>query len=356
MVTQIKNPRVEIKVYQDETLVLNDRTVSVDDDLHIDFEIEKSLNEEPNDATITIYNLNEATRSKLVDSSNQYSPIEIYITPGGFPETFVLAYSGEVNECRNHFLNPGHETVLWCTSEQENHRSLFFNKEYEAGTSYRTIIDDMITAINLPRGFIETIPDQEILMSESFSGPAFPILQRYVFDMGLYAYILDGKILITDREEHGNPTVFNINEDFLLQTPQATSRVDKQTIMQRTVTQARSVNPFARQRKRRKKTKTTKVNGDNGYTEYEATDKTIEGMDFTILCIPGVQPDDIIPYDNRLFRVRQLMHYGDNYGGSWTTELTTDVYDDLTGDLRERVELEKGFLVDVPKSLIGGEQ
>lgn len=349
--TVLKNPRVEIKVYSTDTITINNRDDDPDETVFVDFEIEKSLDEEPNSATLHIYNLNESTRQLLVNSEDQFAPIEIYITPGGLPEKFVLAFGGEIETVENHFINPGHETVIRCTSQQENHRSFPFSATYKKGTLISDIVDDMITAVNLPRGEIESIPDTEILISESFSGPAFPILQRYVFDMGYYAYITDGKLSVTDAEERANPTVTEINPDLFLSYAEPTKRVDKTAITMKTVTTARDVNPFAKQR--RKRTKDTKIVGENDYATYQAIDKTIEGINFLMLCLPGVNPDDIIPYDEKLFRVKQVRHSGStDFGGDWETEIEADVYEDQSGDLRTRIEAEKGFLVDVPASLL----
>lgn len=356
MVTKIKNPRVEVKVYSDETITINDRAEDVDDDLHVDVEIEKTLKEDPNDATITIYNLNESYRKKLSDSSDQYAPIEVYMTPGGEPEKFVLAFNGEIDTVKNRFLNPGHETVIHCTSQQENHRSLPFSKTYKKGTKISAIVSDMVNAVNLPKGNIADIPNTEILISESFSGPAFPLLQRYVFDMGMYCYITDGRLSITDSEEIQNPTITSINPDFFTSDPEQTSRVDKAAIAQKTVTESRNVNSFAKQPRRKKRTKTTKIIGENDYTSYDAIDKTIEGIEITHLLLPALNPDDIFPYNDKLYRVKQVYHFASNgFSGPWETDIEADIYEDQSGDLRTRIEAEKGFLVDVPASELRGQ-
>lgn len=354
MVVKIKNPRIEIKIFATDTITINDREQSQDDDLFVDFDIEKTLDDEPNTATLVIYNLNESTRANLVNSEEQYAPIEVYITPGGLPDKFVFAFGGEVDTVTNAFTNPGHETVIQCTSQQENHRSLPFSKTYKKGVRIGNIVNDMIDAVNLPRGNIESIPDTEILISESFSGPAFPILQRYVFDLGMYAYIIDGKIHITDIYEIANPTVVDINPDFFLTNAEQTKRVDKMTIAMKTVTENRAVNPFAKQR--RKKRKDTKVVGENDYATYQAIDKTIEGIRFTMLCLPDVNPDDIIPYNDSLYRVKQVYHSGStDFGGDWNTEIEADVYEDQGGDLSTRIEAERGYLVEVPASELRGQ-
>jgi hypothetical protein len=354
VVVKIKNPRIEIKIFATETITINDRSQDPDEDLFIDCEIEKSLDEEPNTATLTIYNLNESTQQNLVNSEEQWAPIEIYITPGGLPEKFVFAFGGEIETVENLFVNPGHETTIHCVSQQENHRTLTFRNTYKKGTRIGDIVNDMIEAVNLPRGNIESIPNTEILISESFSGPAFPILQRYVFDMGMYAYIIDGKIHITDAYEIANPTVSSLNPDLFVTHPEPTKRIDKMAIAMKTVTESRDVNPFAKRRKR--KTKETKVVGKNDYVAYQAIDKTIEGIHFITLCAPDVNPDDIIPYDDKLFRVMKISHdVSTDFGGEWNTEIEADVYEDQGGDLRTRIEAERGYLVEVPASVLRGQ-
>lgn len=323
--TTILNPRIELQIIGDETIVINDRGQDSSLDLYIDFDIDKDLDEESNEATLTIHNLSDTTRAKLVDSTNQYAPIEIYLTPYTSTE-HVLAFKGEIETVKNKFMRPGHETSIVCTSQNENHRSFYFGKTYSKGTTIEDILNDMIAEINLPKGDISTLPSDKILFGESFSGPAFPILRRYAHDLGYYAYVLDGTLNLTDLYEHPSPTNHEITSDQLLSSPEETTRIDRAKIDIKTSALFRNVSANAKRIKYKKALKQIKQFGGSEYVEYEAVDKIIEGLDFEIFLQPDINPDNIVEYNNTKYRVQSVSHYGNNYAGDWTTSIESDFY------------------------------
>jgi len=330
--TNLVNPKMEIRVFG-----VTDFTLRAP--LFMDYEINKDLEEEPNEAVIRIYNLGESNRRKLVDKANQEAPVEIWLTPSGLDE-LVLAYRGEIDTVESRPTRPGFTTTINCTSQKENHRARFIDKKtFAKGTSIWTILDFFIDEINLPRGKIDDFPDTGILLSQSFSGPSYPMLQRYAFDLGMYAYILDGKIHVTSIYEPPDLTVYKFTTSQLLTSPEPTTRQDERHVEMKTIVESTRIDPFRKKRKRRKKKMFKKVFGANDYVEYEAVDKLVHGMNFNLLLQPNVQPDTLINIQsdalkNRIFRVIEVNHHGETeVFEDWTTELVTDEYDDNDGDL-----------------------
>ena len=334
---QVVNPKAKIKVIGSVEYEI--------EDLYISFDVNKDLEEEPNEATINISNLAEGTRGQILDSANESAPVEIHATAAGSSDYSIL-FKGEMDTARNVYTRPGWETEINCTSQQVNHRSKYIDtKEFASGTPTNQVINYFIEQIGLPLGQIDELPSTGIILSQSFSGPAFKLLKSFVYDIGLYCYILDGTINITDWYEPLQPVVIQVPTNRLLTDPIPTRRNDRSLIQLKTVSE--SVNrikyePFRKRRK--KKNRQTKEVSRSDYVEFSATDTLVEGMDFEFLLQPGIQPDSIInvPLDGikkQLWRVQEVDHNGDTSSfDEWTTSVSADKYEDPNGDVEAQLQ------------------
>jgi hypothetical protein len=358
--TQIVNPSYELIVFGSDTFTTKDAVR----DPYVDFNIEKDLDEDPNEAVIRLYNLNEGFRAALTDAAEISAPVQFFSTQSNSTD-LVKAFTGEIDTCRHVFMHPGHETILSCISQQLNHRATFVEQmTFAKGTPVDEIVNALIDAVGLPRGVVDFdfiddlgVPhriDAGITLSQSLTGPAFPLLKRYCFDLGMYAYILDGTVNVSSVYTPTSPQVIEIPADALLEAPIPSSRTDAQAIEQKTIAESIGHDPFEKAKKKRKKKKKVKVPLNKGtsiyvtlpepapysddYTEYEAIDIQVKGMDFMCTLRPGIQPDNIVwtkALPKRLFRVIDLNHYGESETFSdWTTELKCDEYEDTTGELQ----------------------
>lgn len=316
--TVLSNPEIKLKIYGPTTLEIKD--------LDMSFNIVKDLEDEPNEAEVTIYNLSEATRDKFTNVHSHATPIEIFLTEPGFPD-FVRAFAGEIDQATNTFLRPGHETVLTCTSLKWTHKQKRIDKKtYESGTPLRTVVNDFLSAIALPFETVE-LPTAPILLSRSFSGPAFPLLKGFVEDLGYFCYILDGTVYITDIEERPRESTKTIKKTSLLSTPRETVRQSESLVKMQTIPSKK--NPYTKTR-RKKTTVTRKTFGKNGFLDVDVVDEELVGLELEMLCNPSIDPDDILilpeydRYKNKFYRVYSVNHFGDNFGGDWTTIATTD--------------------------------
>ncbi|MBV6340983.1 baseplate hub protein [Candidatus Magnetobacterium casense] len=342
---QIVNPRVEVRIFgATDTITIKDLFMSV--------AITKDLEDEPNEADLTVYNLAAATRAQLVDADSHAAPVEIYLTPSGIDE-LVLAFRGEVDNVHHRNMRPGYETTIHCTSQQLNHRSKYIDKKtFAAGTSVSAIVDFFVKEISLPSQ-IETLPSQNIILSQSFNGPAFLLLHRFVNDFGMFAFILDGVLHISSVDAPNDPQGISIDPNMLLTAPESTLRTDAERIQRMLNFDIDYKDPV--KKKRRRKTKVRKVaglykgataSGADDYVEFEAVDTEIRGYDFTLLMQPHLQPDNLIHFNtdelkNKLHRITVVRHFGNNENFSdWTTELETQEYIDDDGDILAGLNLE----------------
>lgn len=294
------------------------------------FEITKDTTDEPNEAEVEIYNLNADTRAAIKAAADKYTPIEIAFSGLGTADP-VRAYVGEIESVVNRNLRPGFVTQIRALSEKRAHRAAYVTqKTYAAGTSKADIVKELTDAIGLPVKS-DTIPTVGILLSHSFSGPALPALQQFVFDMGMYCFICDGELFITNVYDPPEPTVVEITEAMLVTEPQESTRTDAQFSELHTVTDMANVDPL-RKKKRRKKTKAQKKEpGPNDYVEIEAVDIVVPGIEIECFGIPTMNTDQIITLDGgkNYYRVFHVQSDGDDIRGGErpTTRIRADKFE-----------------------------
>jgi hypothetical protein len=310
--------------------------------------ISKDLSDEPNEAVIEIYNLNSDTRTAVKAAADQYAPIEIGVSPLHSADP-VTAFVGEIETVVNRATRPGFATRVRALAQKRAHRAAYVSqKTYAAGTPKADIVNDLVTAIGLPSE-IDTIPTTGILLGQSFSGAAFPILQRFVFDFGMFCYIDNGVLHITNVYDPPNPTVVEITENMLITEPQETTRRDARDTALFTVANMTNIEP-GRKKKRRKKQKTLRkelisdllarnvenVLDGSDYVEIEAVDITVPGIELECFAIPNLAPDHLITLDGgeTHYRVFETEMYGDDMrdGERPTTRIRADRFEGGVSD------------------------
>jgi hypothetical protein len=340
---QVKNHKAQVVIDANELLII--------EDLVIEFDIVKDINEEPNEATITIYNLEANKRNQVIDPTYQDIPIDLYLTPHqtgqNDKQEFVLAFRGEIDRVENHFLRPGYSTILHCMSQKEHHKAKYIDsKTYAAGTKYSQIVDDFLAIIDMPSEIV-AMPKEGIRKARSFTGPAYELLQQLMYDLGNKVYIQDGILYITSVYEPAIPVYYEISRSVLFEPPLSTVRVDSDDIEMRTIVDTVNLDLFSKERKRKKRFTKIKY-GDKGKKKvirreiqeapdegetvtFDAIDAVITGADFHLFADPNIQPDYLVSLTDDTethYRVREVHMWGDNWGGDWDMTLKCDDFDD----------------------------
>jgi len=328
---KIVNPRIEVAFKGDDEFTVPPTRDRGDDRVTIEFDLPKDLEEEPNQGTITIYNLDESERKRISGASDYSAPVEVFITPHGKDE-LVKCFVGEIETATHTETSPGHATVIDVTCQKLNHSYFYFEKTYSKGTLEAAIINDMVKAIGLPSN-MTTLPVGGLMLSETFDGPAFLMLREKCQDLGLQAWINDGVLYIDNLFTPVNISVEFLNSEALQGKPEPTSRRDDAFVEIATVVESTAINPLAK----RKKTKEVQVKGKNDYTSYTAVDTLVEGVHLVMFAQPQVQTNQLIYIDTpttrgRLYRVKEINHHGESeFFSDWTTEIWADVIEDTFG-------------------------
>lgn len=308
----------------------------IEQEKHID--ISKDRTDEPNEAVVDIYNLNSDTRSAIKAAADKKTPIEIYVSPL-YSTDLVQAFAGEIETVRNSPMSPGnieqqgYVTHITSMSQKRAHRAVMVSKQtYAKDTPKSEIVNDFIEALNLPYQ-VDTISDTGILLAHTFSGPVFPNLKRFVFDMGMYCWIDDGTLRIASVYDPPDMNVIKITDSMLITEPEESSRTDAMESVMHTVTDMTGIDPFRKQRRRKKTKVTKKEQGPNDYVEVEAIDIVVPGITMSCFAIPNLKCDDVVTRNNQdFFRVFETNLSGDDFLEGGSRPVTTFRADRLEGE------------------------
>lgn len=295
--------------------------------LEMEIDIDKDLDGEPNEARVSLYNLNADTRSRIIDPSLRDTPIEIHYAAFG-TDDLTKCFVGEIETARTVREWPGLVTRLVCKSQRWHTRSKYLEgKTYEAGTSIQQIVDDIVAVIDLPLQ-AEALPSASILLAQTFNGPAFYALRKFLLNYGYFAYIVDGTLAISGVYAPPNPSLVEVTQNTMVSEPIPTERKDAVDVVLHTITDTTNIDPFAKKNRRNKKKWAKQALSRNDYIEYEAIDDILFGIECETLGTPAINPDNIVTFegDDNQYRVQQVNHSGDTREGV-TTWIQADVYE-----------------------------
>lgn len=325
--TAVINPEIRVRV---ET-IFDDVWDSIDEETRLDIEIEvtKDLTGDPNQAVVRLYNLNADTVNILAAGGDP--DIELFFNMYGETE-MVSCFRGEIVNCYTTEDHPGSSTNLICESQRSHSRDKYINLNYESGTAFSLIVDDMVDEIGLPVQKCE-IPDRNILSAVTFTGPAFLNLHELLKTAGMFCYIVDGVLYISSVFEPPLPTVVEITRAMMTEQPQPTTRRDVRdlwyTLNLNNTEAAESANAFEVNRGKVKKVSKKKLLDQNKeLVQVDAVDTDIKGRTVSMLGLPDLQPDTIIQMegDTAYYRIQRLTHRGDNHDGI-ITSIQADVFE-----------------------------
>ena len=162
--------------------------------LKVDFNVEKSLDKDPNVANVTIYNLNLDNRATLQEGSEIAEKLrkgkKVYDWPivieAGYVGFKEVLFKGNIT-----FVNSVRETVNWVTyieagDAEKKTRSKRLNKSFAKGTTVFSVIDQVAEVLGVGKGNL-----QERLGSGVFR-KGYGVFKQGFVASGRVVNILDG--------------------------------------------------------------------------------------------------------------------------------------------------------------------
>lgn len=176
---------------------------SIDGELHIDFEVEKSLKREPNKATIRIYNLSEQRRTAIT------SDTQVVLSAGYLGMTDVI-FAGQARVASHALENTDWTTTIEAEDSGASYSSARIQKNYGANTPFLTVLRDVVDAMGIGLGNASTLGsalDRDngpttFVEGYTVSGPAWRVLDQLVRSRGLQWSVQSG---VLQLKRNGRP-------------------------------------------------------------------------------------------------------------------------------------------------------
>jgi len=133
-------------------------------DLRIDFDVEKTVSGIPNAATIKVYNLSRATRTRLKEEGGKVELLAGYRSGDG---ELGLAFAGTISDVVHEYTGDDVVTTLECGDGDKSQVTGFISKTYPRGASIESIVWD-IQELGMP----------DVSLGDTIGLATLPALQR----------------------------------------------------------------------------------------------------------------------------------------------------------------------------------
>lgn len=161
-------------------------------DLRITFDIEKSIEANPNSGKISIFNLSEQSRALF----EQKGATVILMAGYTIPE---LIFSGDVKKPLNNRSGPDWITEIEAGDGETAYQEARIDKSYTPGTSVRQIVTDLGKQLGTSVGEIKGVTAETFVQGFVASGPVRKYLDEMTEKQGLKWSIQDNALQILPK-------------------------------------------------------------------------------------------------------------------------------------------------------------
>jgi hypothetical protein len=172
--------------------------------LRVSFSIKKSLEKEPNTAEVTVYNLSEDTRGKLVQ---KFTPIILRAGYGSenTAGNFGIIFQGDARTIDHVRQGPDWQTKMALGDGERAYGYAYTEQSFKGNTPHTTVIRALVSATLLNAGNLEaalvsprfTSPSATFRRGYSFHGRAYDALEKLMRSHGFGTSIQGGALLFT---------------------------------------------------------------------------------------------------------------------------------------------------------------
>lgn len=204
-------------------LVIGSSTESIviDGGLTISFDLTKTITSEPNEATISIVNLNQSTRNLITDK--KYNRI---LLNAGYGDDMRTLFVGYIDEVENRKESTDITTTMTCSDGSKDYREARTAVTVKKGQSDKEIVKEALKDMpNTETGIQEYKKETKLPRGKTLVGNSRDILKTVAKNQDANWSIQDGKLLILPKT-----SALANNEGFLIQegtgmlgSPQKTS-------------------------------------------------------------------------------------------------------------------------------------
>ena len=247
--------------------------------MRVKFKIERSVKSDPNKCELTIFNLNEATRTLC-----ETKPLMVWID-AGYDGALRQVFSGDVRRAYSKLEKPLWSTVMSLADGDRAIRLARTNQTFAGGTAVSTIVKQLAGKLNLSVDAAAlTIPGMsgQVIGPRVAQGSAAAELTRILAPMGVSWSIQNAKLVLLRDDDNTQGTAIVVQPDTgLIGTPEYTT---------------------------------------------PAKDGKPAQLKFKMLLYPQLAPGRVVQVasksiSKRLFRIQKVEHVGDTHGKEWFSEV-----------------------------------
>lgn len=191
-------------------LVIGSSTESIviDGGLTISFDLTKTITAEPNEATISIVNLNQSTRNLITDK--KYNRI---LLNAGYGDDMRTLFVGYIDEVENRKDSTDITTTMTCTDGSKDYREARTAVTVKKGQSDKEIVKEVLKDMpNTETGIQEYKKETKLPRGKTLVGNSRDILKTVAKNQDANWSIQDEKLLILPKT-----SALANNEGFLIQ-------------------------------------------------------------------------------------------------------------------------------------------
>lgn len=199
----------------------NTESIVIDGGLTISFDLTKTITSEPNEATISIVNLNQSTRNLITDK--KYNRI---LLNAGYGDDMRTLFVGYIDEVENRKDSTDITTTMTCSDGSKDYREARTAVTVKKGQSDKEIVKEVLKDMpNTETGIQEYKKATKLPRGKTLVGNSRDILKTVAKNQDANWSIQDNKLLILPKT-----SALANNEGFLIQegtgmlgSPQKTS-------------------------------------------------------------------------------------------------------------------------------------
>jgi len=279
----------------------------------IQFSISKDDSSDPNDSTITLYNLSDNTVNYL--DQNYENHVVVKLEAGYVNDQIKLLFLGTLQRMEDNFEGDTRKTTLYLTDGKSNIQEAYSSRSYPKGTSHNTIANDLVQDLGLPKGQVSNFNSMsKTLSARSFSGNTHQLLKEICVQNKHDYHIQDGTVNIIPTDKRLKKQCAYLTPDTGLIGSPSPLADPKQKAITKSSTST-----------------TSSIDAKGNVTWHKAKKPrtyNLGGISFKCLLDGAITVGASVyikskNYDGA-FKITKVQHDGDYEGNNWTT--TCDAY------------------------------
>lgn len=198
-----------------------DSTALSIDGLYMQLEIKKLISAKPNEGTISIFNLSDATENQIKEKGIR---IRVF---AGYDNRPVLIHDGDIRRVERDRAQVDRVTIITLGGNVTKLSQAIFNKSYSGQVAVKQIVNDAVPSFNIDATDLDQIPDDAFLYDFSFTGKTGDLLDKILNPIKVQWFESDNLIKFSlGKKTFENVVLLNQNTG-LIGSPSVTDKGTK---------------------------------------------------------------------------------------------------------------------------------